>query len=62
MQVSPDCAALHPGYEVATTTSQIGEKIVQQKTITTEILDIAYLEYGTPDGWPCIMGHGFPTT
>ena len=33
---------------------------MQQKTITTDILDIAYLEYGAPDGWPCIMGHGFP--
>lgn len=33
---------------------------MQQKTITTDVLDIAYLEYGTPDGWPCIMGHGFP--
>jgi pimeloyl-ACP methyl ester carboxylesterase len=33
---------------------------MQQKTITTDILDIAYREYGAPDGWPCIMGHGFP--
>ena len=23
-------------------------------------LDIAYRAYGTPDGWPCVMGHGFP--
>jgi pimeloyl-ACP methyl ester carboxylesterase len=23
-------------------------------------LDIAYLEHGPPDGWPCVMGHGFP--
>ncbi|MGY4614856.1 pimeloyl-ACP methyl ester carboxylesterase [Bradyrhizobium sp. USDA 4472] len=33
---------------------------MQQKSITTDILDIAYLDYGAPDGWPCIMGHGFP--
>ncbi|MCJ9735503.1 alpha/beta hydrolase, partial [Bradyrhizobium sp. PRIMUS42] len=33
---------------------------MQQKTIATDILDIAYREYGAPDGWPCIMGHGFP--
>jgi pimeloyl-ACP methyl ester carboxylesterase len=33
---------------------------MQQKTVTTDILDIAYREYGAPDGWPCIMGHGFP--
>ena len=33
---------------------------MQQKTVSTDILDIAYREYGAPDGWPCIMGHGFP--
>jgi pimeloyl-ACP methyl ester carboxylesterase len=33
---------------------------MQQKTITTDVLEIAYLDYGTPGGWPCIMGHGFP--
>ena len=33
---------------------------MQQKSVTTDILDIAYLDYGAPDGWPCIMGHGFP--
>src|SRR3954468_11768783 len=33
---------------------------MRQKTVTTDILDIAYREYGAPDGWPCIMGHGFP--
>ncbi|WP_342732321.1 alpha/beta hydrolase [Bradyrhizobium sp. B117] len=33
---------------------------MQQKTITTDVLDIAYLDYGAEDGWPCIMGHGFP--
>jgi len=24
------------------------------------MLEIAYLERGPADGWPCIMGHGFP--
>ena len=33
---------------------------MQPKFVTTDVLDIAYLEYGPPDGWPCIMGHGFP--
>src|SRR5574337_922572 len=23
-------------------------------------LEIAYNEYGAADGWPCVMGHGFP--
>ncbi len=30
------------------------------KTINTGVLSIAYLEYGPPSGWPCILGHGFP--
>ena len=30
------------------------------KTIDTDVLAIAYLEYGPASGWPCIMGHGFP--
>jgi pimeloyl-ACP methyl ester carboxylesterase len=29
------------------------------KTINTSVLSIAYLEYGPPSGWPCILGHGF---
>lgn len=33
---------------------------MQQKSVTTDLLEIAYLEYGPADGWPCIMGHGFP--
>ncbi len=24
------------------------------------VLDVAFLEYGAPDGWPCILCHGFP--
>ncbi|MEM6422661.1 MAG: alpha/beta hydrolase, partial [Pseudomonadota bacterium] len=24
------------------------------------VLDVAYLDYGPPDGWPCLLGHGFP--
>ena len=30
------------------------------KTITAGVLKVAYHEYGSADGWPCIMGHGFP--
>jgi pimeloyl-ACP methyl ester carboxylesterase len=33
---------------------------MQYKSITTDVLEIAYLDYGAPDGWSCIMGHGFP--
>jgi pimeloyl-ACP methyl ester carboxylesterase len=33
---------------------------MQVKTVATDVLEIAYLEYGPPGGWPCIMGHGFP--
>ncbi len=28
--------------------------------ITAGVLEAAYLEYGAADGWPCVMGHGFP--
>ena len=30
------------------------------KTITAGVLEVAYHEFGPADGWPCIMGHGFP--
>jgi len=30
------------------------------KIIDTAVLSIAYLEYGAPSGWPCVLGHGFP--
>jgi pimeloyl-ACP methyl ester carboxylesterase len=30
------------------------------KTVEAGALSTAYLEYGAPDGWPCILGHGFP--
>jgi pimeloyl-ACP methyl ester carboxylesterase/ribosomal protein S18 acetylase RimI-like enzyme len=30
------------------------------KTINAGVLDIAYEEHGRADGWPCILGHGFP--
>jgi pimeloyl-ACP methyl ester carboxylesterase len=29
-------------------------------TVETDILEIAFHEYGPPDGWPCILSHGFP--
>jgi pimeloyl-ACP methyl ester carboxylesterase/GNAT superfamily N-acetyltransferase len=31
-----------------------------RKTIDAGVLRIAYEEYGPADGWPCILGHGFP--
>jgi pimeloyl-ACP methyl ester carboxylesterase len=30
------------------------------KTIDAGVLRVAYEEYGEADGWPCILGHGFP--
>lgn len=30
------------------------------KSINAGVLDIAYVEHGPADGWPCIMLHGFP--
>jgi pimeloyl-ACP methyl ester carboxylesterase len=30
------------------------------KTVATESLRIAFLEYGSSDGWPVILSHGFP--
>ncbi|NKB60311.1 MAG: alpha/beta fold hydrolase [Alphaproteobacteria bacterium] len=30
------------------------------QTVTAGVLEIAYVEYGPADGWPCIMVHGFP--
>ncbi|MDE2365128.1 MAG: alpha/beta fold hydrolase [Hyphomicrobiales bacterium] len=33
---------------------------MQEKSIRAGVLDIAYREYGAADGWPCVMGHGFP--
>jgi pimeloyl-ACP methyl ester carboxylesterase len=30
------------------------------KSVETEALRIAYLEYGASNGWPVILSHGFP--
>jgi pimeloyl-ACP methyl ester carboxylesterase len=30
------------------------------KSIDAGVLNVAYEEYGPADGWPCVMGHGFP--
>jgi pimeloyl-ACP methyl ester carboxylesterase len=30
------------------------------RRITAGVLDVAYLQHGPDDGWPCVMGHGFP--
>lgn len=39
------------------TVAKANERI---KTIETETLVIAYVEYGPSDGWPVILSHGFP--
>lgn len=33
---------------------------MEVKTITAGVLEVAYHDYGPADGWPCILGHGFP--
>jgi pimeloyl-ACP methyl ester carboxylesterase len=33
---------------------------VTAKSIKAGPLESAYEEYGPADGWPCILGHGFP--
>ena len=33
---------------------------MQRKTVTAGVLEVAYLETGPADGWPCIQIHGFP--
>ena len=29
-------------------------------SIDAGVLNVSYLEYGSSDGWPCFMMHGFP--
>jgi len=33
---------------------------MEEKFIDAGVLRIVYREYGPTDGWPCILGHGFP--
>ena len=33
---------------------------MKEGRIQAGVLNVAYREYGDPDGWPCLMGHGFP--
>jgi pimeloyl-ACP methyl ester carboxylesterase/GNAT superfamily N-acetyltransferase len=30
------------------------------KAIDAGVLRVSYVEYGPADGWPCVLGHGFP--
>jgi pimeloyl-ACP methyl ester carboxylesterase len=30
------------------------------KTVRTDLLDVAYCEIGSSDGWPVVLSHGFP--
>jgi pimeloyl-ACP methyl ester carboxylesterase len=34
--------------------------MLQYKTTTTSVLEIAYYEHGPPTGWPVVLSHGFP--
>lgn len=36
------------------------ENSVQPKMIKAGVLNVGYLEFGSSDGWPCILLHGFP--
>lgn len=29
-------------------------------SVTAGVLQVALVEHGPPDGWPCVLGHGFP--
>ncbi len=33
---------------------------MKEFSIKAGVLEVACLEYGAGDGWPCIMLHGFP--
>lgn len=33
---------------------------MSERHIDTPVLRIAYRQYGDDNGWPCILGHGFP--
>lgn len=33
---------------------------MKTESVTAGVLEIGYLEFGSEDGWPCIMLHGFP--
>ena len=33
---------------------------MEEKNVDAGVLRIAFREYGSADGWPCLLGHGFP--
>lgn len=33
---------------------------MREAHVRAGVLEVAYREYGDPDGWPCVMAHGFP--
>ncbi|MEQ1650442.1 MAG: alpha/beta hydrolase [Hyphomicrobiaceae bacterium] len=33
---------------------------MQTRSIDAGVLHVTYREYGASDGWPCVLGHGFP--
>jgi pimeloyl-ACP methyl ester carboxylesterase/ribosomal protein S18 acetylase RimI-like enzyme len=36
------------------------EDRITVRTIKADVLSVAYQEYGQAEGWPCVLGHGFP--
>lgn len=36
------------------------EILANIRTVRTSQLELAYCAFGKPDGWPCILNHGFP--
>ncbi|MGB0087468.1 MAG: alpha/beta hydrolase [Rhodomicrobiaceae bacterium] len=47
-------------FETETIEPSGGCSRVISTTIKAGVLEVSFVEYGPPDGWPCIMGHGFP--
>ena len=37
-----------------------GRQPVNHGTVTAGVLEIAYHEFGSAEGWPCVLSHGFP--
>lgn len=33
---------------------------MQERSVAAGVLEVAYREYGATEGWPCVLGHGFP--
>jgi len=40
--------------------TKIGPHLMNIGVVTAGVLEVAFHEYGSADGWPCILSHGFP--